>query len=121
MFEDIPEGTAIIEGSPYAGLLGGTGVNLYNYLWTFKTVDQIVTERIKASTGWNKFKGFTEIYKHVKDIDENSVRAEVIRQIKAVREKATRFIQIEDQPELMLRPLTDRLKENMIGHPDWRP
>jgi len=120
-YEDIPTGTAIMEGTQFEGLIGGSGARLFNYLWTFKTVDQIVQERIKASAGWNRFKGFTEIYKKTKDINLDSVRSEVVQQILSVREKATRFIPLEDQPELMRAPIMGRLTKEMIGHPEWKP
>lgn len=120
MYEGIPTGTAITEGTAYEGLIGGTGADLYNYLWTFKTLDQVVTERLKANKGWNRFKGFTDIYKHVKTENEAEVRKQVIGQIGSVREKAKRVIPLEFQPELMRNPILRRLTDDMIGSPNFK-
>lgn len=120
MYEDIPTGTAIVEGTAYEGLIGGTGITLYNYLWLYKNVDMIATERLKANKAWNAFSGFTEIYKHVKTTDPKEVRDEVIRQILAVRAKCNREIPIEKQPELM-HGILQALDDTMIGSPLWKP
>jgi glycosyltransferase involved in cell wall biosynthesis len=120
-YEDIPQGEAIIEGSALEGLIGGTGADLYNYLWTFKTLDMVVSERVKANKGWNRFRGFTEVYKQTKPEDEESVRAQVLGQIMAVREKANRIIPISEQPEVMHEAITKRLKPEHIGHQLWQP
>lgn len=116
-YEDIPKGKAITEGTEFETLIGGTGVTLYNYLWTFKTIEQVVTERLKANTAWNRFSGFTEVYKKVKSTQTIDIIDEVIGQVMAVRNKANRRIEIQDQPELMHKILTQNLKPHMIGHP----
>lgn len=119
VYEDVPTGTAILEGTQYEGLIGGTGANLYNYLWTFKTIDQVIAERMKANAAWNRFSGFTDIYKHVKNEDKYLVTKEVVGQILSIRQKATRYIPLDSQPELMHEKIRTQLKPDMIGHPDW--
>lgn len=114
-YEDIPAGVAIMEGTKYEHLVGGTGANLYNYLWTFKTLDQVVTERMKANKAWNRFSGFTEVYNYRKTEDPEEVKDQVVSQIRSVRSKANHLIPLEFQPELMQRKILNDLKDNMIG------
>ncbi len=74
-YEDIPQGEAIVEGGRFSDQIGGTGANLYNYLWTFKTFEQVVAERTKSSGALNRFTGFTEIYhKKLSDGTEEEIR-----------------------------------------------
>ncbi len=113
--EEIPAGVAIVEGSKYESLIGGTGANIYNYLWTFKTVEQVVQERIKAAAGWNKFSGFTGVYKRRFPEGEEKIREWVKGQLMSVRLKATRTIRLEDQPQVMQEKIARDLKPGMIG------
>lgn len=115
MYEDIPAGEAIIEGSRHEKLIGGTGANLYNYLWTFKTVEQVVQERIKAAAGWNNFSGFTGVYKRRFPEGEAAIRDWVKGQLASVRIKAIRHIPLEDQPKVMQEKIARDLKPGMIG------
>lgn len=121
MYEGIPAGEAIVEGSKYEKLIGGTGSNLYNYLWTFKTEAQVVQERLKAARAWNKFSGFTDIHKVRWPEDEVKVKQWVRGQILSVRERSTRTIPIEYQPKIMWGRLLGFLKPEMIGSPQWQP
>ncbi len=115
---DIPVGDAVIEGSKYEGLIGGTGANLYNYLWTFKTYEQVVQERMKAAAAWNRFAGFTEIYRRHFPSEEAEIRQWVKDQIMSVRLKCNRHIPIDFQPKVMCKRLMYDLKPGMIGRED---
>lgn len=116
-YEDIPKGKAVVENTEFETLIGGTGATLYNYLWTFKTLEQVITERIKANNAWNKFSGFTEIYKKVKTTDPKEVAKEVTLQLLSVRKKANRTVTLKDQPEVMHDLLFNKLRPYMIGSP----
>lgn len=119
MYEDIPVGKAVIEGTEFETLIGGTGISLYNYLWTFKTTDQVIKERMKANAAWNRFSGFTKIYGKIKEEGMN-VLPEVFGQIKSVRQRANRKIEVANQPELMHKILLNNLKPEMIGSPSYK-
>lgn len=120
MYEDLPKGEAIVESGKYEDIIGGTGADLYNYLWTFKTLEMVIQERMKANRAWNKFSGFTEIYKYRKPEDYESCRDQVVGQIKSVREKCNRTIPLEFQPEVMIKKILTELKTGMIGHPEFK-
>lgn len=115
MYEDIPAGEAIVEGSKYEKLIGGTGAVLYNYLWTFKTYEQIVQERMKAAAGWNRFSGFTKVYKRRFPEKESEIREWIKGQLLSVRMKANRHIPLEDQPRIMQQKIERDLRKGMIG------
>lgn len=112
---DIPTGEAIIEGSRFEHLIGGTGANLYNYLWSFKTVEQVINERVKASAAWNKFAGFTEIYKKYLPSNRDEAAKHVKDQLFSIRLKANRKIPLNQQPEIMQEKIERDLKPGMIG------
>lgn len=115
MYEDIPQGEAIVEKSRFEPLIGGTGAVLYNYLWTFKTIDMVIAERSKASAAWNAFSGFREIYK--KGLPgEADVEGHVRAQIRSVREKSNRIIPLEMHPKVMQERIAKDLRPGMIGH-----
>lgn len=120
MFEDIPAGEAIIEGSRRASLIGGTGASIWNYLWTFKTFEMVLEERIKASKGWNKFSGFTKVYNKHFPTDPEVIKKNLIGQIMAVRSKANRDFPIEKHPEIMRERLLT-ISDEFIGSPNWSP
>lgn len=119
MYEDIPQGEAIIEGGQYDNLIGGTGANLYNYLWTFKTLEQVIKERMNANRAWNNFTGFTQVYNYTKPEDYDSCRSQVIGQIRSIRDKANRLIPLEFQPEIMQSPILHNLTNEMVGHKEF--
>lgn len=118
--EDVPQGVAIRDDTKLAGLVGGTGANLYNYLWTFKTFDMVLQERIKAAGAWNRFRGFTEIYKKSFPTDPEEIEKKLIEQIKSVTRKADRPMPIEMHPKIMQEKIQKELKENMIGSPIYQ-
>ncbi len=120
MFEGIPAGEAIVEGSRYEKLIGGTGANLWNYLWTFKTFDMVLQERIKASAGWNRFSGFKTHYNKLFPTDPIEISSKLVGQIMSVREKAKRFKDIDQHPRIMRDKLM-AISDNMIGSPNWSP
>lgn len=120
MYEDIPQGTAIREDTEFAGLIGGTGANIYNYLWTFKTKEMIITERMKAMKGWNLFSGFTDIYKKRMPEDREAIEKQLNSQIKGVHEKSTRHIPFADHPKIMQEKIVRDLRDDMIGSPIWQ-
>lgn len=115
---DVPEGEAIIEGSRFESMIGGTGAVLYNYLWTFKTYEQIVAERMKSAGAWNRFKGFTDVYGRRFPDTEVEVRTWIKGQIMGVRMRATRHIPLTDQPKIMQEKIARDLKPGMIGRKD---
>jgi glycosyltransferase involved in cell wall biosynthesis len=115
MIEDIPAGEAIVESSRYAHLIGGTGAVLYNYLWTFKTLDMVVQERLKAARAWNQFPGFTKGYGKSMQTDPDKVVDWIVGQIAGVRAKATRHIPLEQQPLIMQEKIKTELYSNMVG------
>lgn len=116
----IPTGKAIVEQDATTNaLVGGTGVTLYNYLWTFKTYEMVVAERLASSNAWNKFPGFTEIHKNKWRQDEQSVRGWIKDQMRAVRSKAIQVIKLEDQPKVMQDAIVKRLKSTMFGSDDF--
>lgn len=120
-FDDLPAGEAILESSSKAKLIGGTGGNLWNYLWTFKTFDMVLQERLKASAGWNRFRGFTEIYGEHFPTDPEEIKRKLIGQIMAVREKAKRHFPLTMHPRIMQEKIEVELKPEYIGHPSWQP
>lgn len=120
MYEDIPAGEAIVEGGRYEKLIGGTGANLWNYLWTFKTFEMVLQERIKASYGWNRFSGFTDRYHKYFPTDPEEIRQNLLGQILAVRSKANRIKKIDEQPAIMRDRLIG-IENDMIGSPFWVP
>lgn len=120
MFDGIPAGEAILESSSKAGYIGGTGGNLWNYLWTFKTFDMVLQERIKASAGWNRFRGFTEIYGRHFPTDPTEIREKLIGQIMSVRQKAKRHFPLSMHPRIMQEKIERELRPEHIGHPDWK-
>jgi len=121
MYEDIPAGEAIVEGSRHEGLIGGTGANLYNYLWTFKTFDMVYTERMKAAKGWNAFSGFRNVYNWHFEDDQKKVRIWIRNQILSVREKAKRALPLHLHPAIMQQKIKQEMVPGFIGSPDWNP
>lgn len=117
-YEDIPQGEAIVEGSRFTDQIGGTGANLYNYLWSFKTFEQVVQERIKGARAWNNFSGFTGVYKRRFPEGDDNIREWIKGQILSVRLKATRHIPLADQPKIMQEKIERDLKAGMIGRKD---
>lgn len=118
--EDVPQGVAIREDTEFEGLIGGTGANLYNYLWTFKTFDMVLQERIKASAGWNRFKWFTDVYKKKFPTDPKEIEEKLRGQIRSVREKSVRPLPLASHPKIMQKKLMEELKDDMIGSPIWQ-
>lgn len=112
---DIPVGEAVIENSRLEHLIGGTGANLYNYLWSFKTVEQVIQERTKGAKAWNSFSGFTETYNRRFPEGEEKIREWIHGQLASVRIKANRTILLDDQPKIMQEKIARDLKPGMIG------
>lgn len=119
MVEDIPAGEAIVESSRHANLIGGTGAVLWNYLWTFKTFDMVVEERIKAARAWNKFPGFTRGYGRTFETDPEKVRAWIDGQLHGIRAKSTRNFPLELHPQIMISKIRTELRPEHIGFNDW--
>lgn len=119
MYETIPAGEAIVEGSRHERLIGGTGANLYNYLWTFKTFEMVYQERLKAARAWNRFSGFSNVYKERFEEDPFKVRAWITGQILSVRAKSNRLIPLENHPKIMQEKIRNEMRPDYIGSPDW--
>lgn len=119
MIEDIPAGEAIVEGSKHEALIGGTGAMLFNYLWTFKTLDQVVQERVKAAKAWNSFPGFTRGYGRVFATDEDEVRAWIVGQLEGIAKKSSRRLELEIHPKIMADKIRNELKPEHIGAQSW--
>lgn len=118
--DQIPAGKAIVEHDPEtSNLVGGSGVVLYNYLWTFKTYDQVVTERLKSSKAWNNFFSPIDTKAGLWPEKKEKVRLWIKDQIDSVRKKANTFISLEEQPLIMQQKLSTELKDNMIGSPSF--
>lgn len=119
MIEDIPKGVAIMEGGPHEHLIGGTGVPLWNYLWTFKTFEMVVQERMKAARAWNMFPGFTKGYGRSFPTDESEVKAWLRSQLEAVQKKSNRFFDLSDHPKIMQEKIKSELKPDHVGSKIW--
>lgn len=119
MIDDIPQGVAIMERGPHEGLIGGTGVPLWNYLWTFKTFEMVVQERMKAARAWNMFPGFTQGYGKSFPTEEADVRVWISQQLESLQKKSNRFFDLKDHPEIMQQKLTSELKQDHIGAKIW--
>lgn len=120
MIEDIPSGEAIIEGSQFENLIGGTGAAIWNYLWTFKTFDMVVSERIKSTKAWNSFSGFSDIYKDKWPDTSDGVKKMVLDQILAVRSKANRVFDLDLHPKIMQEKIKNEMRDEFIGSPNWK-
>lgn len=119
----IPMGTALVEHNANVNAkTGASGVPMYNYLWTFKTYEMVVKERLAAANAWNLFKGFTEEYNIRFRSSEEEVRQWITEQLAGVDYKANQEFNIERHPAIMQEKLKRDLKEGMIGwNPNQRP
>lgn len=114
--EDIPAGEAVTQHSKkYGALIGGTGVTLWNYLWTFKTLDQVVVERTKAANAWNSFTGFSEIYKERFPTDPDKIRQWIISQLKNIYNVGPIRKPLNEHPKRMRALVEYKLRPPMIG------
>lgn len=119
MIEDIPKGVAIREDTKHHELIGGTGVPLYNYLWTFKTFDMVVQERMKAARAWNMFPGFTKGYGRSFPTEENEVRQWLTDQLASIQRKSNRHIELKNHPAIMQLKIKNELRPDHVGARVW--
>lgn len=111
----LPTGKAIAENSGTAALVKRVGPNLYNYLWTFKTVEQVINERLAASAAWNRFEGFTEIHEITFPTGRENCEKWIIGQLRGIESKINRHIDLGDQPKIMQNKIKNELVPGMIG------
>ena len=120
MYEDIPAGEAIVEGSKHESLIGGTGANIYNYLWTFKTREMVLTERKKSMRAWNLFSGFIDVYKRTMPEDQEAIERQIDEQLRGVHNKSVRPMPLASHPKIMQQKILSDLKPEMIGSPEFQ-
>jgi glycosyltransferase involved in cell wall biosynthesis len=114
--EGLPRGKAIIEQAATASLVHTLGPTLYNYLWTFKTIPMIMTERMASMRAWNKFPGFTEIHNKRFDESEEGVQKMVMSQLEKIENRIDKIIPFERHPEVMRKRIEEDLKPGMLGY-----
>lgn len=88
-------------------------MKFWNYLWTFKTKDMILKERLKGHNGWVKFYGKTKEYpggpprKHEYFVEQTS---------KDKFNKCNKLLAFSDHPDFMQSSILEKLKPNMFGY-----
>lgn len=119
-YDGIPTGKAILDSDTTTeNMVGHLGPTLYNYLWTFKTYEMVIKERLASMNAWNKYKGFTEIHKKRFPQDEESVRKMITQQLEKIVNKTTHFISLDKQPKIMQESIKARLVDGMLGTGKW--
>jgi len=119
-YDGIPTGRAVLDSDVTTeGMVGRLGPTLYNYLWTFKTFDMVLKERMASMYAWNQYKGFTEIHNKRYGQTEDDCRQMLTDQLKAIKNKIVRHIPLSSQPEVMQKSIALRLKPGMIGTGNW--
>lgn len=92
-------------------------VPFYNYLWTFKTLDMICGERIKANIAWNKFEPFITLHCQPSKTEvKDEVREEIIQTLWGKYDRGAIDISLSNQPQIMIDKINKDLKPGMVGY-----
>jgi glycosyltransferase involved in cell wall biosynthesis len=91
-----------------------TELELYNYLWTFKTFDMIAKERMRANKAWNKCEYLTKYFSE--KTSEESVLEEVKTTLLSKFDRGCQFSKPEIYPAIMINKIKKELKPGMFGY-----
>lgn len=118
--DELPTGVALVEQDARVNaMIGSSGVTMWNYLWTFKTFDQVVAERMASSHAWNQFVGFTDVHKVKWPEGKEEVTNWIRNQLQSVRDKAIQDFPLEKHPKIMRERLEQGIDKSFVGSPEF--
>src|SRR3990167_5590094 len=105
------EGTALTDSEMHM-----ISVNMYNYLWTFKTFDMIFEERKKACRAWNAFDLFITVHKKSLPSTDEEIEKMITTEMVGKHNRNIITMSLENHPEIMQEKIKNELKPGMFGY-----
>ena len=91
-----------------------SALELFNYVWSFKTLDKIIKERTRANKAWNKCPYLTQ---HFAESENETEVSNCVKQLLLAKlDRSLQYTNEDIYPKIMIDKVKKELKPGMFGY-----